>query len=537
MTTAPPHSITGASRGPRPRPRHRARRPRLAARRRRPGRRPAGRRRRRAPRPELVTAVPGDVADPRTAPHWPTPSRPAARPARQQRQRPRPQPAAAARRPRRSTSFRRVLAVNTVAPLALVQAAPAGAAARAAARVVNISSDAAVEAYAGWGGYGASKAALDQLTAVLAVEEPELRVVRRRPRRHGHRHAPGRLPGRGHQRPAGTRRPSSRRCCGWSTATCPSGRYRAAELRCRRERRPDDRDVHPPGRMPTATAPPEWRGLPRDEVRLWPSGPAASTTRRFRDLAGPARARRPRRGQHLGDPARPAAAARRADGAAVPAARGRPRWTTALGGRAAASATTAAPTSACEPGTRPRRCPAASGSRCSPATPTRPGPRGCGGPAPTRRRRRRPTCARTGAPIGYGYLRRRRSRSPPSRTSTPPSPAAPRWPAPGGRSPTRLLVALMARGVAGRPAGPAHRCLQPRAARAAAARAVRRPGGHRPAGEQHPARPAAGWSPSARRSPARWRPATATDGVTRGRRGLDRPRARPRPARPRRRPG
>jgi len=42
--------------------------------------------------------------------------------------------------------------------------------------VLNISSDAAVEAYAGWGGYGAAKAALDHLTAVLAVEHPELRV-------------------------------------------------------------------------------------------------------------------------------------------------------------------------------------------------------------------------------------------------------------------------------------------------------------------------------------------------------------------------
>ena len=42
---------------------------------------------------------------------------------------------------------------------------------------MDISSDAAVEAYAGWGGYGASKAALDQVTAVLAVELPELRVV------------------------------------------------------------------------------------------------------------------------------------------------------------------------------------------------------------------------------------------------------------------------------------------------------------------------------------------------------------------------
>ena len=68
----------------------------------------------------------------------------------------------------------RVLAVNTVAPLALFQAvlpvlAPG-------ATVVQISSDAAVEAYEGWGGYGASKAALDHLTAVLAVEHTALRV-------------------------------------------------------------------------------------------------------------------------------------------------------------------------------------------------------------------------------------------------------------------------------------------------------------------------------------------------------------------------
>ena len=42
--------------------------------------------------------------------------------------------------------------------------------------VLNVSSDAAVEAYPGWGGYGSAKAALDQLSAVLAAEEPRLRV-------------------------------------------------------------------------------------------------------------------------------------------------------------------------------------------------------------------------------------------------------------------------------------------------------------------------------------------------------------------------
>jgi NAD(P)-dependent dehydrogenase (short-subunit alcohol dehydrogenase family) len=67
-----------------------------------------------------------------------------------------------------------VYRVNALAPLALAQLAlpsmPAGA------RIVNVSSDAAVEPYEGWGGYGSSKAALEQLTRVLAAERPELRV-------------------------------------------------------------------------------------------------------------------------------------------------------------------------------------------------------------------------------------------------------------------------------------------------------------------------------------------------------------------------
>jgi len=70
----------------------------------------------------------------------------------------------------------RVFAVNTVAPLALVQAL-LPALARRHGRIVNISSDAAVEAYPGWGGYGAAKAALDQLTAVLAVEDLRVYAV------------------------------------------------------------------------------------------------------------------------------------------------------------------------------------------------------------------------------------------------------------------------------------------------------------------------------------------------------------------------
>src|SRR6185437_1005126 len=44
------------------------------------------------------------------------------------------------------------------------------------ARVINVTSDAAVEPYAGWGGYGSSKAALAQLSNILAAEEPDLRI-------------------------------------------------------------------------------------------------------------------------------------------------------------------------------------------------------------------------------------------------------------------------------------------------------------------------------------------------------------------------
>jgi NAD(P)-dependent dehydrogenase (short-subunit alcohol dehydrogenase family) len=68
-----------------------------------------------------------------------------------------------------------VYAVNTFAPLALLQLLLPHLE-RRGGRIVNISSDAAAEAYEGWGGYGSSKAALDHLTAILAVEHPQLRV-------------------------------------------------------------------------------------------------------------------------------------------------------------------------------------------------------------------------------------------------------------------------------------------------------------------------------------------------------------------------
>lgn len=65
-----------------------------------------------------------------------------------------------------------VFRINVVAPLGVLQAVQA--ALRPNATVINITSDAAVEAYAGWGGYGASKAALEQVAAVFSAENPHL---------------------------------------------------------------------------------------------------------------------------------------------------------------------------------------------------------------------------------------------------------------------------------------------------------------------------------------------------------------------------
>ena len=72
-------------------------------------------------------------------------------------------------------TLRRVYEVNTVAPLALIQVLRP-LMAEAGGVIINITSDAGVEGYAGWGGYGSSKAALEQLSRVLAAEQPQLRV-------------------------------------------------------------------------------------------------------------------------------------------------------------------------------------------------------------------------------------------------------------------------------------------------------------------------------------------------------------------------
>jgi NAD(P)-dependent dehydrogenase (short-subunit alcohol dehydrogenase family) len=69
-----------------------------------------------------------------------------------------------------------VYRTNAFAPLALVQSLRNEL--KPGARIINVTSDAAVEPYEGWGGYGSSKAALEQLSAILAAENPSLRVYR-----------------------------------------------------------------------------------------------------------------------------------------------------------------------------------------------------------------------------------------------------------------------------------------------------------------------------------------------------------------------
>jgi len=121
-----------------------------------------------------------------------------------------------------------VLAVNVVGPLGLMQLAlPMLVANRG--RVLNITSDAGVEGYEGWGGYGSSKAALEQLTNVLAAEQPSLRVYRVDPgdlRTQMHQDA---FPGEdiSDRPPPETAVPGLRLLI---DGDLPSGRYRAQEV-------------------------------------------------------------------------------------------------------------------------------------------------------------------------------------------------------------------------------------------------------------------------------------------------------------------
>jgi len=118
--------------------------------------------------------------------------------------------------------------VNVLAPIALTQLLLPSLRERGGA-VLNITSDAAAEAYAGWGGYGAAKAALEQASNVLAAEENTLRVWWVDPgdmRTRMHQDA---FPGEDisdRPLPAAVI-PALRRLI---TERPPSGRYRAAEL-------------------------------------------------------------------------------------------------------------------------------------------------------------------------------------------------------------------------------------------------------------------------------------------------------------------
>ncbi len=72
--------------------------------------------------------------------------------------------------------FRRIYEVNVIAPLALTQWLLPELA-QAHGTILNVTSDAGIEAYPEWGGYGSSKAALEHLSAVLGVERDDVRVL------------------------------------------------------------------------------------------------------------------------------------------------------------------------------------------------------------------------------------------------------------------------------------------------------------------------------------------------------------------------
>jgi NAD(P)-dependent dehydrogenase (short-subunit alcohol dehydrogenase family) len=125
-------------------------------------------------------------------------------------------------------TYLHILEVNLVAPVALT-AALLPQLRRHGGTVVNLSSDASVEAYETWGGYGTSKAALDHATRVLAAEEPTLRVYAVDPgdmRTQMHQDA---FPGEDiSDRPEPTVAvPALLRLL---EGSLPSGRYRASEL-------------------------------------------------------------------------------------------------------------------------------------------------------------------------------------------------------------------------------------------------------------------------------------------------------------------
>lgn len=125
------------------------------------------------------------------------------------------------------STLREVYEANVFAPLRLMQLALPHLSQDA--RIANVTSDAGVESYAGWGGYGSSKAALEQLTNIFAAEHPDLRVYWVDPgdmRTQMHQDA---YPGED----ISDRPPPSDSVPGFLTLLeddLPSGRYRTSEL-------------------------------------------------------------------------------------------------------------------------------------------------------------------------------------------------------------------------------------------------------------------------------------------------------------------
>ena len=166
-------------------------------------------------------------------------------------------------------ALRHVYEVNVIAPLALIQEA-LPLLRRSHGTVVSLSSDAAVEGYEGWGGYGSSKAALDQLQHVLAAEEPRLRIYQFDPgdmRTAMHQAA---FPGEDI-----SDRPEPESVVAPFRACCSSRMPRAAATGPRTGWDSHDHPATPPERytyeLPDvleASEPPEARGLTRDAVRM-----------------------------------------------------------------------------------------------------------------------------------------------------------------------------------------------------------------------------------------------------------------------------
>ena len=329
---------------------------------------------------------------------------------------------------------------------------------------MNVTSDAAVEPYEGWGGYGSSKAALEQLTSDPRRRAPRPADLRGRPRRHEHADAPGGVPGRGHLGPAAAR---GRACPGCSRSLegeLPSGRYRRERGRAGMSAAlafelPEPLEAHEPPAV-------------RDDVRMLVAGadardsstPASATCR---GCSSPAtcwsstrRRRSPRRS--------PAA---RGDGGAlhlVDAAAGRGRRRPSAGSSSCATASRRAAAAA-----RGERLalPGGGTASCSRRTWAA---RGCGSRGSTlpRAAARLPRRARRADPLPPTSPAR--GRSPPTRPSSPTSPAAPRCRAPAGRSRQRVLDALVRARRGRRAARAAHRRVLARARRAAVPRALPR---------------------------------------------------------------